>query len=49
MKPLYILLGIAGLLLLLACLNLATIALARAHNRTAELSVARHWVQAVGV
>jgi predicted permease len=38
-RPLYILLSIAGLLLLLACLNLATIALARAHHRAAELSV----------
>ncbi|HEX4230668.1 MAG TPA: ADOP family duplicated permease [Bryobacteraceae bacterium] len=38
-RPLYILLTIAALLLLLACLNLATIGLARAHHRAAELSL----------
>ena len=37
--PLYILLGIVALLLLLACVNLANVALARAHGRAAELSV----------
>lgn len=38
-RPLYILFGIVGLLLLLACVNLANVALARAHGRAAELSV----------
>lgn len=38
-RPLYILLGIVALLLLLACVNLANVALARAHGRAAELSV----------
>lgn len=37
--PLYILLGIVALLLLLACVNLANVALARAHGRAAELSI----------
>jgi predicted permease len=39
MRPLYILLGIVALLLLLACVNLANVALARAHGRAAELSL----------
>ncbi len=38
-RPLYILLGMVALLLLLACVNLANVALARAHGRTLELSV----------
>jgi predicted permease len=38
-RPLYILFGIVALLLLLACVNLASVALARAHGRAAELSV----------
>ena len=38
-RPLYILFGIVALLLLLACVNLASVALARAHSRAAELSV----------
>jgi predicted permease len=38
-RPLYILLGIVALLLLLACVNLANVALARAQARIAELSV----------
>ncbi len=38
-QPLYILFGIVALLLLLACVNLATVALARSHGRAAELSV----------
>jgi predicted permease len=38
-RPLYTLLGIVALLLLLACVNLANVALARAHGRTAELSI----------
>ena len=38
-RPLYILLGIVALLLLLACVNLANVALARAHSRATELSV----------
>lgn len=38
-RPLYTLFGIGGLLLLLACVNLANIALARAQGRAAELSV----------
>jgi len=38
-RPLYILFGIVALLLLLACVNLASMALARAQGRAAELSV----------
>jgi predicted permease len=38
-RPLYILFGIVALLLMLACVNLASVALARAHGRAAELSV----------
>lgn len=38
-RPLYILLGIVALLLLLACVNLANVALARGHSRAAELSI----------
>ena len=38
-RPLYVLLGIVALLLLLACVNLANVALARAYGRAAELSV----------
>ena len=38
-RPLYILFGIVGLLLLLACVNLASVALARASGRAAELGV----------
>ena len=38
-RPLYVLFGIVALLLLLACVNLASVALARAHGRAAELSV----------
>jgi len=37
--PLYILLGIVALLLLLACVNLANLALAQAHGRATERSV----------
>lgn len=37
--PLYILFGIVALLLLLACVNLANVALARSHSRAAEWSV----------
>jgi putative ABC transport system permease protein len=38
-KPLYILLGIVGLLLMLACVNLASVALARAYGRAAEMHI----------
>jgi len=38
-RPLYILFGIVALLLLLACVNLASVALAAAQGRAAELSV----------
>ncbi|HLY18397.1 MAG TPA: ABC transporter permease [Bryobacteraceae bacterium] len=38
-RPLYILFGIVALLLLLACVNLANVALARSHARAAEWSV----------
>src|SRR5579872_287681 len=38
-KPIYILFGVVTLLLLLACVNLANISLARAHARTAEFAV----------
>src|SRR5580658_4733143 len=38
-RPLYILFGIVALLLLLACVNLASVALASAQGRAAELSV----------
>jgi predicted permease len=38
-RPLGILLGIVALLLLLACVNLANLGLARAQSRTAELSL----------
>jgi predicted permease len=38
-RPLYVLLGAVGLLLLLACANLSSIALARATNRTAEFRI----------
>jgi predicted permease len=38
-RPLYILFGIVGLLLLLACVNLANVTLARAHKRAAEFSL----------
>jgi predicted permease len=38
-RPLYVLFGIVALLLLLACVNLASVALARSHGRAAEFSV----------
>jgi putative ABC transport system permease protein len=38
-RPLYILFGMVGLVLLLACVNLATVALARGNRRAAELSL----------
>jgi predicted permease len=38
-RPLYILFGIVALLLLLACVNLASVALASAQGRAAEMSV----------
>lgn len=38
-RPLYMLFGIVALLLLLACVNLASVALAKAQGRAAELSV----------
>jgi predicted permease len=38
-RPLYILLGVGGLVLVLACVNLTSIALARAIGRTAEFRI----------
>ena len=38
-RPLYVLWGIVGLILLVACVNLANLMLARATARTAEMSV----------
>jgi predicted permease len=38
-RPLYLLLGIAALILLVACVNLATLMLARAAGRTQEVSI----------
>jgi len=38
-RPLYVLWGIVGVILLVACVNLASLMLARAAARTAEMSV----------
>src|SRR5215472_8383150 len=38
-RPLFILTGIVAILLLLACVNLASVALARAHSRTPEYAL----------